>query len=517
MSLLPSSASVPPYTPAVVTLQMLRSQGLISAIEGDPQTKIQGVQHDSRKVQPGDLFVAIEGAAHEGSHFVDEAKRRGAVAVLSRRRLNTALAQAIAAEPRLALGQVAAVVYGHPTQALRVIGITGTNGKTTVSYLLEAAIAASGGVAAVMGTIAQRGPKVSVAATHTTPEGDDIARFARTMVDRGVTHLIMEVSSHALALHRVDAVHFAVAAFTNLSQDHLDFHGEMERYFEAKQRLFKYLSPETSVINVDDPYGRAILASAPGRLIRCSLQADAQDADLCVLSYRLSLDGSDLRLRTPEGEFEGRIALVGLHNVHNVVIALGCAHALGLDLQRALEGMAALDVVPGRLQRIASERGPAVFVDYAHTPAALQAALNTLGTVHQGRKIVVFGCGGERDQSKRAAMGRIAAQAATVVVLTNDNPRSESPARILDAIEHGVRSVRQDRLLAADLAEATHGYAVVEDRRQAIECAINAARDNDVVLIAGKGHEDYQLIGSQRHPFSDVKVAEALLHRKEKR
>lgn len=517
MSILTTSTSVRPFVPPVVTLQMLRSQGLISAIEGDPQTTIKGVQHDSRRVQPGDMFVAIDGTAHEGSHFVDEAKRRGAVAVMSRRRLDTALAQAIAAEPRLALGQVAAVVYGHPTQALRVVGITGTNGKTTVSYLLEAAIAAAGGVVAVMGTIAQRGPNVSVVATHTTPEGDDIARFARAMVDHGVTHLVMEISSHALALHRVDAVHFAVAAFTNLSQDHLDFHQGMESYFEAKQRLFKYLSPGASVINVDDPYGRALLASAPGEVIRCSMQAGAQDADFSVISHRLSLDGSEVHLRTPQGELKVHVALVGLHNVHNVVVALGCAYALGLNLERALQGMGALDGVPGRLQRVAGEQGPAVFVDYAHTPAALQAALDTLSAVHHGRKIVVFGCGGERDQGKRADMGRIAAKAAAVVVLTNDNPRGESPAEILQAIEEGVSLVRQDKLAADQLVTAKRGYAVIEDRHQAIECAINAAQSNDVVLIAGKGHENYQIIGSQRYAFCDANVAQDILKQKEKR
>ncbi|MCB9709333.1 MAG: UDP-N-acetylmuramoyl-L-alanyl-D-glutamate--2,6-diaminopimelate ligase [Myxococcales bacterium] len=505
----------PPTQNPALTLATLLRQNLIETIEGDPHTTISGVQHDSRRIGPGDMFAAISGNTYEGARFIGEAEARGAVAILSGKLLKTSLAQAIVSNPRLAVGHIAETVYGHPTRTLSAVGITGTNGKTTVSHLLEAAIGASGGVPALMGTICHRGPDFVVEASHTTPEGDDIARFARSMHERGVTHLVMEVSSHALALHRVDAVNFKIVAFVNLSQDHLDFHADMEAYFAAKERLFKHLMFETAVINIDDPYGRRLLETAKGRLLRCTTDPSVSEAEVKVIDIEADITGVRLRAQTPAGEIALTSALLGKHNAQNIMIALGCAYALGLNLDQAVEGIESLGGVPGRMERIQvspiENKAPQVFVDYAHTPEALRFALSTLSSFEPARVIVVFGCGGDRDKDKRPRMGNIAASLADLLVLTNDNPRTERAASILTDIEKGVRSVRQDRVSAAQLHDAEHGYARIEDRKDAIVTAISIARSDDVVLIAGKGHEGYQIVGTETRPFSDGEVAREAL------
>jgi UDP-N-acetylmuramoyl-L-alanyl-D-glutamate--2,6-diaminopimelate ligase len=493
-----------------VSLAELVREGVAREVRGDASVVVHGVQHDSRRVVAGELFAAIPGTSADGSAFVAEAVQRGAAAVLLERGLDgLVVPQVIVADARRALGHAAAVVFGHPTFALDVVGITGTNGKTTTSYLVEAAIAAAGGRPAVMGTVTFRGPGIERVASHTTPEGDDVARFAREVVDAGASHLVMEVSSHGLALHRVDAVRFRVAAFTNLTQDHLDFHGDLEKYGEAKARLFVDLDPGSAVLNVDDPFGAALAARVRAPRWRVSMRAGA-DAEVRAVSWTAGREGIRARVTTPRGEMALNSPLLGAHNLENLLVALGCALALDLDPEGALRGLAAAKGAPGRLERVEDPRDVAVLVDYAHTPDALARALAALRPVTPGRLLVVFGCGGDRDRGKRPQMGEAAARGADVVVVTSDNPRTEVPGEILKAIEPGVHQGGLSRV-AGDLAGAASGYVVIEDRREAIAAAIGAARAGDTVLIAGKGHEDYQIVGTTKRPFDDrIEAARAI-------
>lgn len=472
--------------------------------------RVTGVRHDSRAVEPGDLFVAIPGASVDGAAYAKAAVERGAVAVLTPTKLDLAVPQIVAPHARRALGTVAELVYGNATEELRVVGITGTNGKTTTAWLVEAAIAAAGGRPAILGTVGIRGPGIARPATHTTPEGDDIARFAREVLDRGADHLVMEVSSHALALHRVDAVHFSVAAFTNLTQDHLDFHGDLESYFAAKARLFLELSPEVAVVSVDDPYGARLASSTSMPTLRCSRYEHA-DADVRVLSHRSDRGGLFARVQTPVAEVQLESPLVGAHNLDNLLTTLGIAIALELDLACVVEGLSRACGAPGRLERVPHPGDVAVFVDYAHTADALARVLSALRSTTPGRLIVVFGCGGDRDRGKRPEMGRAAIEGADVVFATSDNPRTEEPLRILDEVERGMRAAGGASRSEHELRDGARGYFIEPDRRTAIERALRLSQPGDTVLLAGKGHETEQILGRTRVPFDDrVEAAQAI-------
>jgi UDP-N-acetylmuramyl-tripeptide synthetase len=464
------------------------------------------VTRDSRKVRPGWVFVAISGQNVDANRFVADAARAGAAAVVSEheRPADFALPWIRVAEARRALALVAAEVHGHPSHRLKLVGITGTNGKTTTAYLLAAVAEAAGERVALISTVEYRIARESFAAEFTTPEATEVQRTLRRAVEKDCRTGVMEVSSQALDLHRCDALRFEIAAFTNLTRDHLDYHGTMEKYFDAKRRLFDGRlgeRPRVSILNADDEYGARLAAEverAGGRVLRYGLGAGAE---LTARGVALSMGGMRFTLSTPEGEREVVSPLVGRPHVYNLLTAAACGHALGFGLDTAVRAFQTCAGAPGRFERVAHAGDFAVVVDYAHTDDALAGVLRTARDLTRGRVITVFGCGGERDRTKRAPMGEIAARLSDVVIATSDNPRGEDPETILADIEVGLVSVGKP-------------YKMIAERREAIHHAVREARDGDLVLIAGKGHEDYQIIGSERRHFDDREVArEALAER----
>jgi UDP-N-acetylmuramoyl-L-alanyl-D-glutamate--2,6-diaminopimelate ligase len=492
----------------------MRLEDLVREVPGATLVKggaiaITGVRHDSRSVERGDLFVARAGAKAHGASFIEEALRRGASAVLLERGsdADTGAAARVEADdvPR-ALAFAADAVYGHPTRALEVAGITGTNGKTTTAHLVQACIDACGGRAGIVGTLGHRFEDLDLPSAHTSPEADALARVAAEMRARGATHLVMEVSSIALAAKRVEAVRFRAAAFTNLTQDHLDYHGTMPAYAAAKERLFTELATESAAVNVDDRFGDAlaktIAKAGKARLARftSARAASRESAEVAALSVTHAPSGIQLAARTPAGEIEIRSPLIGAHNVQNLLTAIAVAWLLGLDVARAAKALSAPITVPGRLERCDTPGVDDVIalVDYAHTPDALERVLGSVRPLGSGRILCVFGCGGDRDPTKRPLMGQAVGRGADVAIVTNDNPRSEEPDAIARAILPGLSG----------------GRARVEvelDRAKAIERAVLEAAPGDVVLIAGKGHEPYQIIGGETLAFDDRREARRAL------
>jgi UDP-N-acetylmuramoyl-L-alanyl-D-glutamate--2,6-diaminopimelate ligase len=481
-------------------------------VVGDAAARVFGVHHDSRRIGPGDLFVARKGAQSDGTRFIAQAKASGAAAVLTRRGdvdtsrvgLPVLLVDDIAA----GLAYAAAAVYGHPTFSLEVVGITGTNGKTTTAHLVRAAVDGALGkpLCGIVGTVGHVFGDLHIDAAHTTPEADELARVMAAMRKRGATHVVMEVSSIALSLGRARAVRFRVAAFTNLTQDHLDFHGSMEDYARAKESLFFEMAPGSAVVNVDNEVGRSIASRVRAPLFRVTTRVGAGDdeAQVAPLEATMNARGIDVLLRTPRGTHRVRSRLVGRHNLENLVVAVGVAAALDLDMERACAAIGAEAGAPGRLERCDEDQDDVtVLVDYAHTPDALVRVLESVRQVGQDRRIVcIFGCGGDRDPKKRAPMGRAVARGADVAILTNDNPRTEDPEAIARAVEIGLR-------------EENASYRIQLDRAAAIREAIAGASAGDVIVVAGKGHEDYQIIGSEKLPFDDrVHARQALAERR---
>jgi UDP-N-acetylmuramoyl-L-alanyl-D-glutamate--2,6-diaminopimelate ligase len=490
-------------------------------IVGDAAVRVRGVRHDSRAVESGDLFVARKGASVDGTRFVRDAITRGAVAVLAERGTlepsNVSVPVVLVDDVADGLAWSAAAVYGHPAFSLDVVGITGTNGKTTTTHLVRAAVDASRGAPAcgTIGTVGHFFGHEALRATHTTPEADEIARLLRAMRDRGASHVAMEVSSHALTLGRVRAVRFRVAALTNLTQDHLDFHGSLDEYSAAKKRLFTECDPGASVVNVDGAFGRSLVSDVRSPLVKVSCNPDA-DAEIAPSEVRWDARGMSAVLRVPGSEVLVRSRLVGAHNLENIVLAMGISYALELDLERAAKGIGEEPGAAGRMERC---DGPGddvtVLVDYAHTPDALARVLASIRSVSTARIWCVFGCGGDRDKTKRAPMGEAAARGADAVIVTSDNPRSEDPTAIVRAVEEGVRASELETASFAALSRGGRGYATEIDRRRAIEATIRAARPGEVVLVAGKGHEDYQIVGDERLDFDDrVECRRALAARR---
>ncbi len=497
-----------------VTLADLLRFGVAESLVGDAAVVVTGVHRDSRRVTPGDLFVALPGEHVDGSEFAHAAARAGACAVLTSAPIaGLSLPQLIAADVRRGLAFASHLVYGEPSAALEVVGITGTNGKTTSSYLLEAILMAMGKSVGLIGTVAVRGPGYTTTSGYTTPEADDLVRYLAQAVDAGASHLVMEVSSHGLELQRTAGTRFAVAGFTNLSQDHLDFHPSMEAYGEAKALLFTEYAPRASVICVDGDFGRALADRAEGSVLRCSVRADSE-APLRVLAWSMTRAGLRATLHTPDGEHTLESPMVGAHNLENLLVALGCAAALGVSYADAIAACRSLVGAPGRLERVPCDEDVAVFVDYAHTPDALERTVQALRALSPARLITVFGCGGDRDRGKRPLMARAASVASDLVVLTSDNPRTEDAESILDDVERGFAGADIARASAEDLFSASRAYTRVVDRREAIALAIRSARPSDTVLIAGKGHEDYQIFGTTKVPFDDrIEAATALAAR----
>lgn len=472
--------------------------------------EVTGITHDSRTVTPGTVFVAIRGQRADGTAFAQAAAAAGAVAIVSEEAApaGVAVPWLRTTDARRALADLAAIVHGHPSEALTVIGVTGTNGKTTTTYLLASVLDAAGLPCGRLGTVTVRtGPQPTdeVAASHTTPEASETQRLLREMVSRGCRACAMEVSSHALVLQRVASVRFAAAIFTNLTRDHLDFHGDMQAYFEAKQRLFDLLpAGAPAIINIDDPRGAELARKVPHPVTF----GVHKDADVRPEGVQLSLDGIACQVTTASGPVAVRSSLVGWPNVYNILGVVATAQALGLPREAIEAGLSGLDGVPGRFQVVSgSTDAVRVVVDYAHTDDALKNLLETARPLAHGRLITVFGCGGDRDRTKRPLMGAVAARLSDLVVLTSDNPRSEDPQRIIDDIKRGI-------VVPADPAaprRAGTPLLVHVDRRVAIEQAVRASRPGDVVLIAGKGHEKTQTIGTKVVPFDDVEVARAAL------
>jgi UDP-N-acetylmuramyl-tripeptide synthetase len=464
----------------------------------------------------------VAGLRADGHRFVSEALARGCEAVVTEagRRLPGTAGKAIhleVADSREALGRLAAAFYGHPSRELQMIGITGTNGKTTCAYLLEAIIRAAGGKPGVIGTVNYRYGGRELPAPFTTPEPVALHRLLRRMREEAVTHLVMEVSSHALAQQRLAGVEFDLALFTNLSRDHLDFHGEMVSYFDSKRKLFaEHLKPGGRAVVVETEADRGSAVNWGGRLLAelkerggleqvlsCGLHPDC---DVAAVSCRCALAGLRAELRTPAGDWQLSSPLAGRFNLENVLAAAGAGLALGLPVAAIRQALTTSQGAPGRLERVAAKAGVEIFVDYAHTPAALENVLHTLRGLEPRRLILVFGCGGDRDRGKRPLMGEIAGRLADVVLVTSDNPRSEEPASILAGIERGLRAGRPPlpRLRAEPLLRAGgRGYDLIESRREAIGLAIRGSRPGDVILIGGKGHEDYQITRTGRHFFDD--------------
>lgn len=473
----------------------------LASVGADPA--IRSVTLNSREAGEGDLFCAIRGLKLDGEAFVPEAIRRGARAVVAASprpaSLDSEVAWVQVPEPRTAVGLLSRECYGRPDEALALVGITGTNGKTTVTHLVESIGVAAGRRCGLIGTVGHTVAGDRRPATRTTPEAPDFYRLLAEMRDEAIELVAMEVSSHALALSRVEGARFAVAAFLNLSPDHLDFHGDEASYFEAKAGLFATLAPEAwAVLPADSPHGETLARRTHARTLTFG-RSDGAAVRLC--DERSTLKGSSAVLLTPRGSLPIRTHLPGRHNLDNVAAAAACALALDLPPESIPVGVLTLEGVPGRLQQVGPGQPFSVLVDYAHTSAALEGLLGWLRGVTAGRLIVVFGCGGERDRAKRPTMGRTAASIADRVFLTSDNPRSENPERILDQIAEGVAAVE------GGPARCTR----IEDRAEAIRTAIEEAQPKDVVIIAGKGHETVQVGPGGARPFDDREVATASL------
>ncbi|MBU4231327.1 MAG: UDP-N-acetylmuramoyl-L-alanyl-D-glutamate--2,6-diaminopimelate ligase [Desulfobacterales bacterium] len=504
---------------AAVTPKTLRAllDGLTGCqVLGDVDVPVTSVAYHSREVSPGGLFVALKGARTDGHLYLAASLDAGARVVVTEQELVPPPGVTVVRVPqaRLALAHISAAFYGHPSRELTLVGITGTNGKTTTTYILEAILSAAGCRVGVVGTVNYRVGESTWPAPVTTPESLDLQRLLREMRTRGVTHVFLEVSSHALDLRRVDGAVFAAAVFTNLSQDHLDYHRDLDDYFAAKSRLFLEIlangrpSRGLAVLNLDDPRGGELKDAVGDPALTYGLHPDSQ---VRPLSYRFRQDGLSAHLTTPAGEVKITSRLVGPFNLANILAAAATALGLGIDPDTVARGIAALPGVPGRLERFGPPQGPGVFVDYAHTPAAVTQALEALHTLNFSRLITVFGCGGDRDRGKRPLMGAAAAAGSQLVIVTSDNPRTEDPLAIIREIEPGLSICGLPRLDAAAAQRGEAGYLVVPDRREAIRLAVSLARPGEAVLVAGKGHENYQIWGAQRRHFDDrEEVAQAL-------
>ncbi len=471
------------------------------------EVRLTGITHDSRQVRPGDLYAALPGRRFHGADFAAEAARRGAVAILTspdgaERARATGLPVLTVPDPRARLGEVAAWVYSEPARDLLLLGVTGTNGKTTCGFLLESGLRAGGHRTGLVGTVETRVAGQTLPSARTTPEATDLQALFAVMRERGVTAVAMEVSSHALVLNRVAGVRFDIAAFTNLSQDHLDFHADMEDYFRAKAMLFTPERAGLGVVNVDDPYGRRLAGQARIPIVTYSPSGDPA-ADWRAEEVSLRPTGSVFRVVGPgEARAQASVRLPGMFNVANALCAIVMLVAAGVPLDRAAEGVGAVSGVPGRMERIEAGQPFLAVVDYAHTPDAVETLLKSLREVTKGALYVVVGCGGDRDQGKRPLMGEAAARLADVAVFTNDNPRSEDPMAILAAMREGA-----ERVPPARRAE----IVVEPDRARAIALAVARAGPGDAVVVAGKGHEQGQEVQGVVRPFDDrIALREAI-------
>ncbi len=465
---------------------------------GRRDLEINGVFYDSRRVVPESLFVAIPGFQHHGAEFLSEAVTRGAIAVVTERQVEKLphITQIVVADAREVLALLSWSFAGHPEKRLRLCGVTGTNGKTSITHLLRAMLEAAGKKTGLIGTLTYEFGNQIQPALRTTPEASDLADLFTGMTKNGATHCVMEVTSHALTLKRVKGLSFTVAAFSNIGHDHLDFHGTTENYRSAKALLFENLKSEaTAVINIDDDFGKELIQRTPAKVLRCSLQ---EEADVQTTKVSLKPSEMHLDLRLPNDSWHLHSSLIGRFNASNVLIAAACAHALGLDETEVQKGLDEVRHIPGRMEMIRGTQPFLVVVDFAHTPEALANVLDTLRALKPGRILALFGAGGDRDRGKRPEMSRVVSEKADEVFLTSDNPRSENPDAILDDLEAGV------------LPGVPHCRNA--DRRATIQMILQKARPKDCVLIAGKGAETTQEIQGMKYPFDDREVVRRVLN-----
>ena len=472
---------------------------------GQPDLDISGIAYSSSLVEPGNIFVAIRGLKADGHDFIPEAKQKGATAIVSERQKPEELDLTWIQVPdaREALALISASFYGHPALRLKTIGITGTKGKTTVSYILEAILQAAGLNPGVIGTVDSRWNNERFPAPRTTPEAPDIQKVLRQMVDSGVTHCVLEVSSHSLELKRVLGIGFDLAIFTNLSGEHLDYHQTMENYFEAKKKLF-FLNHkrQASIVNIDDIWGQKLISELPMRTITFGFRPEAL---VRVESFEIVGREMKAQVSYPGGRLNFKTKLIGRHNLYNILAAISAALVLGISPQAIVKGISQLESIPGRLEFVPNSLGLSVVVDYAHTDNALENLLLAVRSLNPARIILIFGCGGDRDRSKRPRMGEVAAHLADWTIITSDNPRSEDPEKIIKDIEQGFLKV------------GSKNYESISDRRSAIQKALAMAAPGDFVVIAGKGHETYQIFKDQTIPFSDYETAREMIKKLEER
>ncbi len=467
----------------------------------DRSMVVTDVTHDSRAVAEGSLFVAIAGAHHDGHAFIGSAVSAGATAILAERPidrsgLGAAVPVLVVADTRPAMAVAAREAHDRPDDGLSIIGVTGTNGKTTVTHMCEAVWESVTRPHGIVGTLGSRYAGVPVPLSRTTPESSDLQRLLATMRDAGIESVAMEVSSHALALHRADAIHFRAVGFTNLTQDHLDFHGSMAAYLGAKKELFTHGRADAAVVNVSNAAGRDIARTTP---LRVTTVGWTNDLDLYASGMAMRRAGSTFTITHRSQSATVSLPLLGAFNVENALVAVGLLLSDGVDLEHAAAGLAAMRPIPGRMEVVGHERDVTVVVDYAHTPDAIEAVLATIAEMGFARTIVVLGAGGDRDHGKRTAMGSAAALGSDIMIVTTDNPRSEDPVAIARVVQEGALSAR-----AGDVR-------VVIDRREAIDAAIGTAAAGDVVLVLGRGHEPEQEVAGQMLPFDDRTVARAAL------
>lgn len=493
---------------------------LAPSLSIDPE--ITGLAFDSRRVSAGDLFFALPGTIVDGHRFIGQAVLSGAVAVVLE---DTAFAPTtipwvVVPDARRALAHMASLFYGDPTAGIPVVGITGTNGKTTTTYLMEAMLSAAGVPAAVLGTISYRFGDFELLAPHTTPESADLQQILRKLVDRGARAVIMEVSSHALEQHRADGCRFDVGVFSNLTPEHLDYHHDMAAYLASKRRLFSdLLLPDAgkphrrAVINADDPAGAELAAAAVCPVITYGLDSIA---DVTVRNPSCSVAGISGIMVTPAGEFPFRSEMLGRFNLYNILAATGTGVALNLPLDAIRAGIEQHRKVPGRMELVPNDRGVTFLVDYAHTGDALKNVLKTVCALDGQRIITVFGCGGDRDRAKRPVMAAVSGRYSDLTIITSDNPRTEEPAAIIAEVRSGIMPLGLREYVREGLMETPppggfmsfkKGFTVVENRRDAIRLAVRLSRPGDIILLAGKGHEDYQIIGTTKQHFDDREEA----------
>ena len=487
-------------------LQQLLERVPDARLTGDASAEIAEVTHDSRRATAGSVFVAIQGLVTDGNDFVDQARKKGAVAVVSERPPRPGGTWVEVADARAALALVSAAVLGDPAEKLSLVGVTGTNGKTTTTHLIDAVLRTAGEKVGLVGTVHYRIGERLTTAVRTTPESSDLQALFREMVDASCRRAVLEVSSHSLDLKRVHGCRFEVVVFTNLTRDHLDFHGDMDRYFAAKRRLFDTLLREDgrAIINADDDRAAELRAASRAAvwtygLAPASGGARERPADIRASDIRLSLEGSRFKATTPLGEVLIQSPLLGGFNVSNLLGALGATMALGIPLEVAATGLASVRGVPGRLERVNAGQDFAVIVDYAHTDDALKNLLETVRELGPKRVITVFGCGGDRDRTKRPLMGAVASRLSDTVIVTSDNPRSEPPEAIIEEVRRGMPPGRGAEVLS------------IVDRREAIARALEMAHPGVAVVIAGKGHETSQTLRDRTVPFDDRQVVRDVL------